>query len=82
MAVEVIVVLEMVDVDEEQGERGFRADRPIPFMDVYFVEPAPVGNVGQSVEGGQVFEQIAVFLSSKWLRIRARMIGGLKGLRI
>ena len=56
VAVQIVVVFEMVDVDEQQGQGGLRPDGPAPFVLVDFVEAAAVGDVRQPVQSEQILQ--------------------------
>ena len=50
MAVSIVVALEVVDIDHQDGERSLFSDRPLPFRLYIFVEMFPVAHSGECVD--------------------------------
>lgn len=58
MAVAVIQCLEKVHIDHDDRQRQFVAHTAAPFLIQHFVETAPVGHFGQTVDRHQLFQHV------------------------
>ena len=81
VAVAVVEILEEVDVDEDERERGRVAGRTPPFVAQHLVEAAAVGEAGQGVEGGEALE-LGVRLRELPLHLRQLLVRALDLLRV
>ena len=59
MAVVVVVVLEVVHIEQNQGQPGAGATRPVDLFLQYLVDQAPVAQAGEFIDVGEVGELAA-----------------------
>ncbi len=62
VAVAIVQMLEVVDIDEEQRERMFHPSRTVPFRTEYLIEASTVGDLGQCVLQRYLFHLVASLL--------------------
>lgn len=51
----------MIDINEQKRQWMLRAGRTVPFVGKNFLEPSPIGNIRQGIQGGQIFKKVSVF---------------------
>ena len=73
VAVAVVEVLEEVDVAEDQGQGRALAGGATPFLLQDLVEPPPIGEPGQGVEGGETLELGVAWVSCWRIWLSSRL---------
>ena len=61
----VVVGLEAVDVQHQQGQRPLMAPGAPPFQDQAFIQGAAIGDAGQWVPAAQIAQQIFMGLEAQ-----------------
>ncbi len=62
VAIGVVVLLEVIDIDQQKRQFGVAAGRALPFGADVLVEAAPVRHPGQAVDEGDGFQIVAIAL--------------------